>query len=193
MPHISVAQGPTNNPVERFRVLAEEEEGEQSRPGTGPRPSGGRFGRSGTSGTTDLQLPAPDAESPSSTGPQADPTSSSADTTDGSGQGTGSSPWSPPGSSGDSAQQREATPGQAPADELSKEESLAADEQNEDDPYEGVSGSELMSLARAAYEERRFEESAILLDRAETAGGVPAAELATARGYVARARGVGAL
>jgi hypothetical protein len=80
----------------------------------------------------------------------------------------------------DSAQQKEATPGQV----------LEGDEVV-DDPYEGLSGHELMALARDAYEARKYDEAATILDRAETVGTVSDAELATARGYVARARAVG--
>lgn len=173
MARISEGQGPSNNPTERWRVLSL---------GTSSSTSGSMPDKSGTSGMIDLQLPAHDADSPSSRDPHPRPTSSSAPTTDGSGHETGSSPWSPPDSSEDSAQQREATPDPV----------LEADEQNEDDPYEGLSGAELMHLARDAYEARDLDETSRILDRAEAAGGVPPAELATARSFVARARAVGA-
>ena len=105
------------------------------------------------------------------------PIPSSASSTDGSTQETGCSPQSQPDSL------EEATP-KEPGPEVVQES---------DDPTAGLSGHEIMQLARQAYVDQQYDQSEALIGLAETTGGVPASELALARGYVARGRGRSAL
>jgi hypothetical protein len=168
MPRISVGMGPSNDPIGRSEVL---------RLGTSSSTSDDRPEWSGDSAPeteSSLQPPAPDADSPSSTGQPPRPTPSSVSSTDGSTQETGSAQQSLPDSS------EEATP---------RDPGQGTDQQ-EDEP---LSGHQLMQLARQAYVDRQYDHAEVLIDSAEATGAVPAAELATARRYVADARGRSAL
>jgi len=161
---------------------AREHGGDEQSPGTSSSTSGSGPDRSGTSGTTDLQSPAPSAESPSARDPQARPASSSVSSTGGSGQETGSSLVSPLDSSEVSAAPKEATPDQVLEAELDAPVPEPAVE-----PYAGLSGSEAMELARAEYERRNFDESERLLAVAESRGEDPDV-IGRARGYLRDAR-----
>jgi hypothetical protein len=160
--------GSSNNPVERWDAL---------RAGTSFSTSGSMPARSGISGTIDLQSPAPDAESPSSTDLPPKPASSTADSTDGSGRETGSSPASPSGSSEVSVPLKEATPDQVQAADVPAD----------------MHHDQVMALAHEAYESQNYDEADRLIGIAEERGASRRA-VATARGYVrdARARALAA-
>lgn len=170
MPRIT-SSGPSNNPLERWDAL---------RRGTSSSTSGSTPDKSGPSGTTDHPSPAPAVESHSSPALPARRVSSSADSTDGSGHATGSSPQSLSGSSADSAAPKEAI-----LDPALSESPIVSDEAVE--RYAGLSGHEAMELAREEYEKSNFDESEKLLDVAEERGANSDA-VASARGYVRAAR-----
>jgi hypothetical protein len=174
LPRISEGMGPSNNPEERRAAL---------RLGTSSSTYDGKLEWSGDSAPETEQSsrwPVPAADSPSFRGQPPRPTSSSATTTDGSTQETGASQSSQQDSSEDSAPPREPTQDQAP----SKPEI----EPSPEGPYAGLSGHELMALARDEYSAGNLDEADRLITAAEQAGGVAASELATARRYVATAR-----
>jgi hypothetical protein len=173
MPRVSVGMGPSNDPIGRSEVL---------RLGTSSSISGDRQDRSGDSAPEtepSLQSPVPSADSPSSTGQPPKPTLSSASSMDGSTQETGYSQPSQQDSSEEQATPKD--PGQEAAPEF------------DNDQYLGLSGHEIMQLARQAYVDRQYDQSDALIGLAETTGGVPDAELSAARRYVAVARGRSAL
>lgn len=176
----STSAGSSNNPLERWDAL---------RRGTSSSTSESGLDKSGTSGTTDRPSPAPTVENPSSPAQVPSPAPlSTADSTDGSGQETTSSPASPSGSSEDSAALKEATPDQVLEADLDVPEPEPAVE-----PYAGISGFEAMELARDEYAKGNLDESERLLAIAEKRG-ENASAVARARGYIAgaRARAVGA-
>lgn len=176
MPRIN-SNGPSNNPWERWRAL---------RLGTSSSTSDGSSEWSGDSAPeteASSQSPAPSVDSLSWEDPQASPAaSSSATSTDGSTQETGCSPQSQSTSSETSASAKEAGQELPPADDT------PAPSPAKDDPYAGLSGHELMTVARDAYAEGRLDESEALLARAVEADATLAGSAATARGYIALAR-----
>jgi hypothetical protein len=131
---------------------------------------------------TDLQSLVHTAENLSFKDPAPSHPSSTADSTDGSGQETGSSQPSLSDSSEDSASPREVTPGQVLEADLDAPAPEPAVE-----PYAGLSGEEAMALAREEYFRGNLAESERLLAVAESRG-EDAAAVAAARGYVADAR-----
>lgn len=171
MPRISVGMGSSN-------ARDDLKEGEQLSAGTSFLTSGDTQEWSGGSAQEtepSLQSPAPSVDSLYSADQPPRPTPSSASSTDGSTQETGSLPPSQPDSS-ETATPKD--PGQDTA-------------QQEGEPQ--LSGHELMQLARQAYVDRQFDHADALINSAESAGGVQASELATARRYVARGRASSAL
>jgi len=158
----STIAGSSNDPIGRWDAI---------RLGTSSSTSGSKPGWSGTSGTTGLLSPAHDVESLSSTDQPPKPVFSSVDSTDGSGQETGSSPASLLGSSEDSVPPKEATPDQVQADDVP----------------EDLHHEQVMALAHDAYESQNYDEADRLIGIAEERGASRRA-VATARGYVRDAR-----